>query len=118
MDNILKISLTLSLIGILLLLIMINNQPIQNLSISKISNDHLNKQIAIQGQVINLKTHPTLQIITIQSLINKTSQIPVIAYNSNLTINTTNNSTFIIIGKVQQYNNQLEIIADKIIIKN
>jgi RecG-like helicase len=118
MQKLLKISLTTTLIGILILLILINFKPIKIIPIQTISELNTNEQIAIQGTLDSIRTYKTMQILNIKDNSNQTTNtIQVITYNLNLSKSQLHNQQLTIIGKPSEYNGQPQIIADKIIIK-
>lgn len=108
--NLLKISLIISIIGILLLLVLANTQTPKLIKIKDINKQLLDKKIQVQGKIQSIKTfkEENFQIITIQD---STGKINVILDNP---INITKNQTLTIIGKVAEYKDTLQIQADKI----
>lgn len=113
MEKLLKISFIISILGILFLMILSNYLTIENLEIKDINQDLINKKIQIQGIIFEIKNYPDFQIIKIR---NKTDEIEIIANNH---LNLIENDKIRIIGKVQEYNNNFQINAEKIfLIKN
>ena len=110
--NPLKISFAIALIGILLLLFIANSINPKLTYVQDINNKLLNKKITVKGQIFNIKTYQesNFQIISIKD---STGEIDVVLNNP---INITKNQNVIIIGKVTEYNNTLQIQADKIIL--
>ncbi len=109
--NLLKISFTTALIGILLLLFLTNTLKPVKKDIININSKDLNKEIQISGQITNVRTYnkSDFQIITIKD---STGGINTII-NKNL--NLTNISNITINGEVQEYKSELQISANKII---
>jgi len=107
--SLLKLSFTISLLGILFLLFISTLEP--NLTnISEITSKDLNKKTKIQGQLINIKTiNPDFQILTIKD---STKEIDITLDKS---IKITKNQNLTIIGKVTEYKKNLQIQAEKII---
>lgn len=106
-----KTSLTISLVGILLLLIYTENLTIPTKNISEITNRDIDKYIKIMGQVTRVTDLPVLTILNIKD---QTSEITAIVFKEEeLDIN--ENDFLIIEGKVAEYKGELEIIAEKII---
>jgi len=82
------------------------------MNIKDITPNHLNKQVKIQGQITNLRTiNPTFQILT---LTDKTGQIQA-TINSNPQLKT--NQEIVILGRITQYQNELQIQINKIILQ-
>ncbi len=113
MKKLLKISLSISLIGILFLLFLSNNLSPKQINIKDINNKLLNQKVKVQGQVFNIRTYEdsNFQIISIKDTTGK------IDTTLNNPINITNNQTIIVIGIIKEYNKTLQIQADKIILK-
>jgi DNA/RNA endonuclease YhcR with UshA esterase domain len=109
--NIFKISLIISLLGILLLLIYSENITLPTKNIQNITNKDVDKQIKIVGQVIRLTDLPGLMILDIKD---NTEQITVVIFKEE-TLNINKNDFLEIQGKVAEYRGELEIIAEKII---
>jgi len=104
------VALTIALIGILTLLLIINFQEPQNIQISSINNNHLNKQIKITGQVTNINIYKNN--FTTFNLNNNTAKIQVICNCPN--IKQYKNQNIEVTGKLTKYNNSLQIQANKI----
>jgi RecJ-like exonuclease len=102
-----KISLIISLTGILILLLIINSTELETTKISSINDNFLNKNIKIIGQITNIKNYDNFATLTIKD---STGQIQGIC---NCNLNQTD-KTFEITGRVSTYNNQLQINIDKI----
>jgi len=109
----LKTTLTIFLLGILLLLILVQTLEPKKTNIKDISNKQLNKIVKITGQIINIKTfkESDFQILTIQD---STSKIQAV-FNSNKQLNLKENQTITIIGKITDYKNNPQIQVEKIL---
>ena len=109
----LKTTLSISLIGILLLLFLSEFISPNLTNISDINNKLLNRKTQVQGQIFNIRTFEdsNFQIISIKD---STGKIDIILNNP---INITKNQNITVIGKVTEYNQTLQIQADKIILK-
>ena len=109
--SLLPLCLSISLIGILTLLIISNTIQPKLININQITNKQLKKQIIISGQITNIKTYDksNFQVITIQD---KTGKIRATLNNP---INITKNQNLIITGKVSEYQGRLQIQANKIL---
>ena len=109
--NIFKTSLTISLLGILILLIYTENITLPTKNIQNITNKDVDKQIKIIGQVTRLTDLPGLMILDIKD---NTEQITVVVFKEEK-LNINKNDFLEIQGKVAEYRGELEIIAEKII---
>ena len=107
--SLIKLSLTISLLGIFSLLTILEYSTIQLYQIKDINKDLLETKVKIQGTITNIKETPGLYILNIKD----TSIITVIIFKED-PINIKKNSKVEIEGKVTEYNKELEIIADKI----
>ena len=107
----LKTTLSISLIGILLLLFLTNLNP-ELTNIENINNKLLNQKTQVQGQIFNIRTfeESNFQIISIKD---ETGKINIILNNP---INIKKDQNITVIGKITEYNQTLQIQADKIII--
>jgi DNA/RNA endonuclease YhcR with UshA esterase domain len=109
-QTLLKISSTIAIIGIIILLLLTNTLEPTQIKIKNINENLLNKKVQIQGNITSIKTYKesNFQIITIND---STGKIDITIDNP---INITKNQTIIAIGKVTEYKNNLQIQADKI----
>ena len=106
-SQLLKLSLTCSILGILLLLI-INPQP-EITNIKEITNQHLNKNIKVQATLTQIKTIDKLTILTLKDA---TGEITATTFQP---INIEQNTKLIIEAKVTEYKETLQLQANKII---
>lgn len=111
MKLLLAISLTISLMGILILLILSNNLQPEKISIKDIDSQKINKKIQTSGTITSIKTYGEFQIINIKQ---DNSSITVLV---NQKTNLTKNQSIEVIGRITEYKNQPEIQAEKIKIK-
>lgn len=111
MNRALKISLALSLIGILLLIFISSHIEPREVSIASITEEYLDKEVRITGQIDKIKNFKD-NGFHILEVSDSTGYIEVTASSSNLTVN--KNLTYAIIGKVSEYNGTIQISADKI----
>lgn len=118
--NIIKISLTISLLGIITLLILASILEPSLKNINEIKNKDINKKIKIEGKIKNTKTiknDNTRESFQILMISDKTGEIDAVfnaKSNSNL-LNLKTNQYIIIIGRVTQYKGRLQIQVEKII---
>lgn len=115
MEKLLKISFISSLIGVLLLIIIANSLPTKLVEIKDIDKSYLGQRVAIRGMIFSINNYENQNFQTM-IIKNESSLIHVIS-NSKTPIQKTT-KTLRIIGKVEEYNNELQINADKIEIMN
>ncbi len=108
--NLLKISFTITILGILLLLFITNLTTSKQISINQITNQYLNKQIKINATITQIQNKPSFQIITLTDSTGKIQAILPLTSN-NLSIN----QNIILIGTLTQYKNSFQIQTNKII---
>jgi len=106
-----KIALICSIIGVVLLYFISLNYEINELEINKINDNDIEKTSKITGEVVKVLNKDSLTIITIK----KPETIKVVLFE-NISLNRTD--TVEIIGKVEKYKGEYEIIADKIKVYN
>lgn len=111
MENLFKISLGISLIGILLLLFLSSVLEPKLINIKQINEEMLNRKVKTQGEIFNIKSYEDseFQIISIRD---NTGKIEV-TIDKILTL--ANNQRVIVIGSVQEYKQYLQIKAERII---
>lgn len=106
--NLKNICLTLSLIGILILLLIINTSEPKEMNISDINPSHLEKQVKITGQVTGISAYQNnFTVITLEQdnhQIDITCNCPDIEKNQTITA----------IGKVEKYKSQLQVSASQL----
>lgn len=105
----LKTTLSISLIGILLLLFLSETLTPKQINIGDINNKLLNQKTKVQGQIFNIRTfeESNFQIISIKD---NTGKIDITLDNP---INITNSQNITVIGKITEYKEFLQIQADK-----
>jgi len=108
MKNLFEVSLTISLIGILLLLFLANNFQPEIIEIRNITEASLNKKVRILGQVDKIDDKETFKIITLED---RTEKIDIICDCKNISLN----QNLEIIGTVIEYKENLQIQPNKII---
>jgi len=109
----LKISLAVSLIGIFLLLLFSNILEPKLINIEKINDRLIDEKVKVQGAIFNIRTYEDsgFQVVSIKD---NTGKIQV---TIDKILNLKNNQTIIVIGKVTEYKEDLQIQADKILLK-
>lgn len=103
-----KISLSISLIGIIVLLILANILEPKLKNINEITNGDINKKIKLQGKISEIKNYDNLQILT---LTKNSFFIDVVLYEKS---NFSKQEEILVIGKINKYKKNLQIIADTI----
>ena len=111
-STLLKIALITSLLGILIILYTSEKIEIPSSNIASINKSLLNKDVKIKALVEKVTETPGLYILTVKD---NTASIKVIIFKED-PINITENSIIEILGTVQEYKNQTEILAKEIII--
>lgn len=114
MQNQAKIFLALSLVGILFLLFLAFYLPPETLKISEINEKMLGKQVKLEGKITGIKDFSSKDFLLL-TLEDKTGKITLIAFTKNKLDIT--NKTYIVTGKISEYNKELQITAEKIILK-
>lgn len=112
-NNLIKISLTISILGIFLLLTISEYFPPELTRIQDLNENYLEKNIRTQGTITQIKTTPTIVILKLKD---SNNLITVIAFTEQIIPDLKLNSQVEILGEVQKYEHELEIIADKITI--
>ncbi len=113
--QLLKICLILSIIGIFTLLSISEFSQPKHYQIIDINKKQIDTQIKIQGTITKTKDLPGLLILDVKD---NTSKITVIAFKDFPIEQLKKDIPIEVIGKVTEYKDILEIIADEIIIKN
>jgi len=108
--NLKKISLIVALVGILLLILLLEGIPPRELKISEIEKSDINKKVFVIGEITNIKSYDDFKII---SLKDETGTIEVILNSKE---NLTMNQTISVYGVIKEYEQTLQIQADKIAI--
>ena len=103
-----KISLAVSIIGILALLIISANIKPPPYDLKDIDNTLLNKQVTVSGTIFNVRNYDDFQVISIKD---DTGRIDITA-DSNLDLEY--DTTILVSGEVREYNEYLQIRADSI----
>ena len=107
-ENLLKISLIISVSGILLLLLLANILEPKLIDISEINSKMLNQKVKVSGFIFKIEDKETFQIL---SIADETEKIDVLCECKE---ELEKNQEIIVIGKVQEYQQSLQIQAEKI----
>jgi len=103
----LKLVLLISVLGLILLYMISRNVVVDDTTIEKITNEEIEGKVVVNGIVkeINTKGNTTVLVI------GQESDIKVIVFSN---INLSKGEVVKIFGKVSEYNDEKEIIAEKI----
>ena len=110
-QNLIKISLAISIIGIFILLLILEYFPPDLVKLQDLTEDYLETSVRIQGTITQIKETPTVLILKLKD---SNKLITVIAFEEAAPLDLKLNSQVEILGKVESYENELEIITDKI----
>ena len=110
MKNLLKITLISSLISIFFLLFLSNILNPKLTTIDQINNKQINKNVQVSGEIFNIKSfnESDFQVISIKDLTGK------IDVTTNKILDLSKNQNIIVIGTIKEYNEFLQIQANKI----
>jgi len=112
--NLLKLSLLISIFGILTLLILLTTLEPTITKISEIESKYLNKNIKIIGKITNIKDYKQYNFF-ILTISDSTSKIDVLVeYLENKKPNFSKNQNILITGRLTQYKDNLQIQANEI----
>lgn len=111
--SLLKISLTIGITGIFILLILANTKEPIKLKIKEINYIYLDKKIQTQGEITSIRSYKEsdFQITTIQD---STGKIDITSEITNIK----KNQTIKVIGTIKKYKDNLQIQSDKIDLLN
>ena len=106
--SLLKLALLISVLGLILLYIVSKNIVIDDTTIEKITNEEIEGDVVIKGTIkeINSRGGTTFLVIS------QESEIEVIVFSNNVNLSKGDNVK--ITGQVSEYQDQKEIVADKI----
>ena len=110
-----KISLVVSIFGILLLLVLLNVSKPKLININQINQDMMNKPIRIQGKILDIKEYDSFKLITLEDY---TGKINITIHQKYLKFNLIKDSELIIEGVVSSYKKDLQINVNKLILKD
>lgn len=108
--TILNISLTASLLGILLLLLISENLAAKQITTNSITRNHIDKDVILIGSVSSINKQGDLTLLKIKD---NTGKIDVVIFKSS-DLSLEYGDDIEVYGKVALYNNKLEIIAKSI----
>lgn len=111
MDKLKQISLFLSLSLILTIFLISIQIKIKTMKINELEKKHYNQEVKISGKIINIRNYQDFQILTVED---PTDQIQIISNIKNTNLTKLKNQTVEITGRIDFYNNNLQINANKI----
>ena len=109
-----KIALTASLIGILILLIIVENTEVEKVEIKGVQDRKEEEIVMVTGTIKDVKETPGLYIISIED---DSGKISVIVFKEEM-LNLSKGNLAEIEGTVKEYQNKKELIAREIRIIN
>jgi len=113
MERLLKVSLVISLLGILVLTYLSLNTEPKLSSISNLSSENINQEVKILGQITKIKDFDSFSVLYIKEKDSQAdSTIQGIVDSANFTINSSKEYYFI--GQISEYNKTLQINIEKI----
>jgi len=112
-QTILKITIIITILGIIVLLFLMNIITPTQIKIKDIDDNSLNQKVEVVGLIQAIKTYKTsnFQVITINDSTGK------IDITLDRIVNVTINKKITVIGKVTEYKGNLQVQADKIILE-
>jgi len=110
--NLLTLSFIISILGILTLLILSSTLEPKLTNINEINSKYLNKKVKIQGTINSIKNYDEFQLLTLKDSI---GEIEVLVEKSPIKLQ--KSQTLIVTGRVNQYKDILQIIANEIQIR-
>ncbi len=108
--TLLKIAFSCSLLGIILILFITENIEIKKSDILEITNDKLDKMVAISGKITRLTDTPDVLIMDIED---DTGEIVTVAFKEG-EVNLKQGDQVKVEGKVTEYQGELEVQAETI----
>ena len=108
--TILNISLTASLLGILLLLLISENLAAKQITVRSITRNYIDKDVVLVGSISSINKRGDLTLLKVKD---STGKIDVVVFKSG-SLSLKYGDEIEVYGKVALYNNKLEIIAKSI----
>lgn len=109
-SSLFKIALTVSLIGILILLIVVENTEVKKVSINEIQDKNEEEIVRISGEVNNFKETPGLYLLDVED---DSGKISAIVFKEDK-LNISKGNRVDIEGTIKEYQNKKELIAREI----
>jgi len=109
--TLLKLSLVVSLTGLLLLIIILEQIEIKEYKIKDLTNELIGKDVQLKGTITRITETPGLIIFNMND---KTGEIAGIIFKDEQQINITKDQDVEITGKIQLYKSKLEIEVNEL----
>ena len=109
--NLLKIALICSVVGILILFIVSQNISVEEKTISRITFEDMDKKVKIKGFVENVIDTEKVVIINV---VQPQNMDVVLFKEENETIDVKKDDLIEVIGKVEEYKGELEVIGQRV----
>lgn len=106
--TLLKISIISSIIGLIILYLISSFTTIENFEIKDLTLNDLDKTIKVQGLITRITPTDSITILEVA----QHNKMPVIIFDTNISTNIGDEIS--VLGKVEEYNGKIELIADKI----
>lgn len=113
-NDLLKIALVCSLIGILMILFIVQKYEVPNYTIEDIDKSMLNEMVSVKGQINRITETPGLYIINLED---STGEITVVIFKEE-DLDILEGNLIEVEGEVTEYKNEVEIIAKEIKVLN
>ena len=107
-----KISLIISIIGILIVLIISETYNLKTISISLIDESFIDKSVKVEGYITEVRSAKEIIVFNLKD---SSDEIKVIIFD-NYDLPLFKGQKISVIGKIQQYKGDLEIIADEVVV--
>lgn len=108
--TLLKLSLIVSLIGLLILIIILENIEIKEYHIKDLTKKDLEKEVKIKGTITRVTETPGLYIFNLKD---KTGEIAGVIFKEE-PLNITTNQKVEVLGKIKEYKDKLEIEVEQL----
>ncbi|MBS3151442.1 OB-fold nucleic acid binding domain-containing protein [Candidatus Woesearchaeota archaeon] len=106
--NLFKISLIMSTIGTFLILLLSEYSEVELTNIGDLNKNQLEMKVKVSGTVISARETPGLYILSIRD---STATIPIVIFKED-PLSIGRNAQIEVTGKLTEYKNELEIIAE------
>ena len=106
-----KVSLVMSIIGIIILFFIADKFKPREYQISLLSKENLDDLIIIKGEIVNIKESNAVSILTIKD---KSGEIKVALFKNNQIINPKKGQIVEVMGKFKAFRKEFEIEAKEI----
>mgnify|MGYP001576164754 CR=1 FL=1 len=108
--NLFKVSLIISVIGTFLILLISEYSEVELTKIQELNKKQLETRVRVEGTILSVRETPGLYILKIKD---SSASIPIIVFKEE-SLELERNAQIEVIGKLTEYKNEFEIIAEKI----